>query len=251
MTTVTPQPLKTGLTLWALGLVGIASLLTTTFPLTNLPKVVLEKFTPEQLQLLMLVNPTLFLIIAVVVGSLLYRKVNLKLVDKEKLTAPNAVGYVFKTSILPGIVAGLLILGVVWVFQQLTPSEMAKLNGADTSISPLARFLYGGITEEILLRFGLMTLFVWAASRLFHTQKPIVYWVGIILSALLFGAGHLPALKLLVPDPSATLTLYIILGNSVAGVVFGWIYWRYGLVLAMIAHAAAHVVLLTSELIAG
>lgn len=247
MTTVISPPLKTGLILWGLGLAGIASLLTTHFPLTNLPRAVLEKFSPGQLQVLMLVNPTLFLILAVIVGSLLYRTVHLTLVPTELITPAKAVRYSMSYGVIPGIGAGLLILSVATMFQYLIPAEMAALNGADTTISPLARFLYGGITEEIVLRFGLMTLFVWTFGKLVRTHRPVIYWLGISGSALLFGAGHLPALHLIVPHPSGALVLYIILGNAVAGLVFGWAYWRYGLVMAMIAHVVSHIILLVSD----
>jgi membrane protease YdiL (CAAX protease family) len=58
-----------------------------------------------------------------------------------------------------------------------------------------SRLLYGGITEELLLRWGLMTLLVWAGWRIFERGRgkpPAVYFVGaIIISAIIFGLGCL------------------------------------------------------------
>ena len=43
------------------------------------------------------------------------------------------------------------------------------------------------------------------------------------------------------------LLLYIILGNSVGGIIFGWIYWKKGLESAMIAHIFAHILMILGE----
>ena len=239
-------PTRTGLLLFGAGLIGVASLLTVHFPTNNLPKEVIEKFSPAQLRLLMLVNPLLLLIVSVVVGSLLHHKVGLVVLRRTDFRRDAALSNLLLNGIAPGIAAGLLILGVVFVFQHLIPDELARL-GNDADLTALARFLYGGITEEIMIRFGLMTLFVWLLQTVFRTQTPVVYWSAIVGAALLFGAGHLPAMHLLVANPSTMLVLYIILANALAGIVFGWVYWRHGLVFAMIAHAIAHVVLLLNE----
>jgi len=36
--------------------------------------------------------------------------------------------------------------------------------------------------------------------------------------------------------------LFVIVANTAFGVLFGYLYWRYGLEAAMIAHGTAHVV---------
>jgi hypothetical protein len=38
---------------------------------------------------------------------------------------------------------------------------------------------------------------------------------------------------------------WVLGANGLVGVVFGWLYWRYGLLAAMIAHFSADVVLHT------
>lgn len=248
MTQSAPSPTRTGLTLFLAGLLGVASLLTVHFPTTNLPKQVLEKFSPDQLRLLMLVNPLLLLIVSVIVGSLLYRRVELFILRRADFRPNIVAANVLLNGMVPGVVAGLLIIGVVLLFRQLIPNELAML-GKDTDLTPVARFMYGGITEEILVRFGLMTLFVWLLNKVSRSLSGAVYWIAIVGAALLFGAGHLPAMRLMVAQPSAMLVSYIMLANTLAGIVFGWVYWRHGLVFAMIAHATAHVILLISELV--
>jgi membrane protease YdiL (CAAX protease family) len=40
---------------------------------------------------------------------------------------------------------------------------------------------------------------------------------------------------------------YVIIGNSVGGLVFGWLYWKKGLESAFIAHIFAHVAMVIIE----
>ena len=67
--------------------------------------------------------------------------------------------------------------------------------------------------------------------------------LGIILgAALLFGAGHLPAAAQVWPL-DAIVVARVLLLNALAGVVFGWLYWKRGLEVAMLAHFSADLVL--------
>jgi membrane protease YdiL (CAAX protease family) len=66
---------------------------------------------------------------------------------------------------------------------------------------------------------------------------------AIVFSAVLFGVGHLSAAAaFLAGNLTAPVVVFVIVGNSVPGVMFGYLYWRHGIEAAMMAHAAAHVV---------
>ena len=108
----------------------------------------------------------------------------------------------------------------------------------------LTRLLYGGVTEELLTRWGLMSFFVWVAWRIARRPGAVprwCYWAGALVAALLFAAGHVPLLTHLVPGASAWLIAAVMIGNTVPGLIFGWLFWRRGLESAIIAHGAAHV----------
>lgn len=106
------------------------------------------------------------------------------------------------------------------------------------------RFLYGGITEELLMRFGLMTTTVfvgwYVTGRKGIGPSTLIMWTAIVVSALLFGVGHLPALAQQV-ELTPLLIVRTILLNAILGLAFGWLYWRRSLEAAMVAHVAAHV----------
>lgn len=106
--------------------------------------------------------------------------------------------------------------------------------------------IQAGINEEIWLRLGVMTLLAWLAVKLLgHTQVSAgVVWTSNLLAALAFGAAHLPLAATLgaVTWPDIA---WVLGANGLVGLVFGWLYWRYGLLAAMIAHFSADVVLHT------
>ena len=126
------------------------------------------------------------------------------------------------------------------------PQEFVELS-KEIKPSLASRFLYGGLTEEILTRFGIMTFVVWLLFEITKKKENWMYWVGISVAALLFAAGHLPIAFQSLGTPSLGVILYIIIGNSLGGIIFGWLYWKKGLETAMLAHIMTHVVMLLVE----
>ena len=96
----------------------------------------------------------------------------------------------------------------------------------------IAGLLVGGVIEEVMM-------------RLFCKYKidiPVrVFAAANIISALLFAAGHLPgtmAMTTLTP----LLLFRCFLFNGGLGLCFGWLYRKYGIGYAMIAHGFAHLI---------
>ena len=67
-------------------------------------------------------------------------------------------------------------------------------------------------------------------------------WLAIVLAAIIFGIGHLPAV-LAITTPTTLLIARIIILNAIGGIIFGWLYWKKGLESAMISHFSADIVL--------
>jgi hypothetical protein len=240
-----------GLSLFFLGLMGMLSMLTVDFPMPEeMQSILEEKFTPSQIQWLILINPTIIMLIAVIVGTLLYQKVNLSVPILEKMVGLKEDSpqnrEILIYGILGGLLTGIVLTTLGLLGRGLVPSEFEQL-GEALQITLAARFLYGGITEEILMRFGLMTLLVWIAAKIFTGIKPSVYWAGIILAALLFALGHFPIVFQSIDNPSSIMLAYVLIGNSLGGLVFGWLYWKKGLESAFLAHVFAHVAMVILE----
>tara|TARA_R110001583_G_scaffold33438_4_gene112921 strand:- start:12128 stop:12928 length:801 start_codon:yes stop_codon:yes gene_type:complete len=239
------KKITTGVILFILGVIGILSLLTMN---VYLPEVILEEireqFSLEQLKLLLLINPSISLIVATIVGFVLYDKTCLKVPMIEKITGRNEeklnILDILKFGIIGGVLAGIVLVLMELIFKANLSKEF--LESKEQFRPTLAvKLLYGGLTEEIVFRFGLMTFFVWVLSQLIKSTKPYVLWLSIIISAVIFALSHLPIALMALPSSSSNLLTYIVLANSVGGVVFGWLYWKKGLESAFIAHAFAHI----------
>lgn len=234
---------KLGLTLFGIGFLGILTMLTVTLPFDHLPPEVLEIFSPQELQLLSLINPIILLLIAVVVGTILFDKVKLSVPTISSLfrkgEAPIAFLEQTKYGVILGLLTGLLSLVISIIFSSLSPHEFALL-GENIDLTLIARIGYGGFTEELLMRFGLMTLVVWIVYKINKKLTPFTYWTGIIIATLIFAIGHFPLAYSTITHPTVTLLAYILIGNSIAGIFFGWLYWKKGLEAAIIGHIFTH-----------
>jgi len=237
------------------GIVGVASLLLSDLPLDNIPAEVKEQISMETLKFIVLVNPAILVIIAATVGIFLYDKVTLsvplltKLIDKTN-TVAFSIKRIIGEGIVWGVFAGVAIVAVPYFFKSYLP-EVLFQSSDSLKLNLLTRLLYGGVTEEILCRFGLMTFIVWLLYKIFKQLNAAIYWIGIVLAAVLFGIGHLPVAQQLVGEMTFAVYTYIILANSIAGVFFGYAYWKRGLECAIIAHALAHVTMLGLGWIGG
>jgi len=141
----------------------------------------------------------------------------------------------------PHFFAGLIVgiaLGIAGSIQNTLPKGAlgAGLDNPST-FEYLLRCLSAAITEEILFRLGLVTLFVWLIRKIVKdpAQYVLALWIGNLISALLFAGAHLPNL-LAFGSASSNLMLAIMIFSIAAGLVMGWLYVRYGLISAMIAH---------------
>lgn len=148
------------------------------------------------------------------------------------------------------IKAALAGVGVGFFIQALDAlyfaDRLEALNGyqPESSLSAmLGGVLYGGVGEEVLIRLFLMTLIVWTVTKLKRGAAPsnMVYIVAILISSLVFAIGHLPANLNFFGELSTMVVFRALLLNGVGGILFGWLYWKHGLVLAIFAHMIAHI----------
>jgi len=104
--------------------------------------------------------------------------------------------------------------------------------------------LYEGITEEIIMRWGLMSVIVWLASRVFAglswwaSQRAL--WLGLGVAACLFAVAHLPVLLATNVEITPALATRTVGLNFVLGLIFGWLFASRSLESAILAHIGLH-----------
>ena len=237
--------LRLGLALWAAGMAGSVAI--TTMVLPQLLEQV-QASLPAPLWVISiasLAQSALLLALAAWAGVRLTPSVGLRAPAFEALVTGRSVGPALRPQLLPGLIAG--VLGGISLFAafRYAPDAVVQLQER-FAIPILARVLYGGITEELLLRWGLMTALTWSAWRFLQLRRGPVrasfVWLAIAVSALIFAAGHLPAASILLGAMDAAVVVFVIGVNTAYGLLFGYLFWRHGLESAMIAHALAHAV---------
>lgn len=208
---------------------------------------------PALLKLVSIIQPAVLLTLAVLVGVWLAERVGLHAPAAE--AAARGIGFFekLKPQIVPGVLAGLasgIAIVLTWIVAKpfLSTEFVSRAQEFNKFIPAAVRLLYGGFTEELLLRWGVMTFLVWSAWRLLQKGKGApraVYFVGaIITSAVIFGIGHLPIASALAGGLTAPIVIYVVTGNSIFGIVAGFLYWKKGLEAAFLAHMSAHLVLI-------
>ena len=235
--------LRLGVALWALAMTGVVAL-----SLTVLSQLLAK--APQQIPVnvaiaVSMLQSAVLLALAVWLGVRLSRQVGLSAPLVEALLARSGAANILKHQALPATTVGVAV-GLLLIY--LAGAAPAQLESLATQIHiPLAsKLLYGGITEEVLMRWGLMSLLVWLPWRFLQKRlgppRSAYFIVGAGVAAVLFGVGHLPAVVAMGAELTAPIVAYIIVGNTIPGLLFGVLYWRWGLEAAVLAHALAHVI---------
>jgi hypothetical protein len=144
------------------------------------------------------------------------------------------------------VIGGLcLILPDLWFFGNYEPMIRESYAVKPTVPYLLATVTYGAVIEEVMLRLFMMSLIAFLLHKLFERGKTetsvAVLIAANMISALLFAAEHLPATDMLFGlTPMIVVRCFLLNGGF--GLLFGWLYRKYGLQYAMIAHGGCHVV---------
>lgn len=198
----------------------------------------------ETYQLATAIQGAVLVLIAALVGAVLAPKVGLAAPAIFAIARSGGVLEALRPQLVPGFVGGCIGAAVILGFYALAPGALIAIQ-PETPMPLPVRVLYGGITEEVLIRWGLMSAMVWAGWRVLNRDMQLpssgVMWVAIVLSALVFGVSHLPSVAQSLPALSVYVAAYITIGNALFGVVAGYLFWRYGLEAAIVAHVSAHV----------
>ena len=236
------QPLRLGLLLWGCSMVGAVVVTLTVLPSVLGDEVPVPFWVVASASL---AQTGVLLAVATWVGVRLAPKVGLRAPVFTTWAARRPVRPLLRALWRPALLWGFISGTLLYAAYAFAPPEVVALQERFTP-PLLARVLYGGIAEEVLLRWGVMTFTVWAGWRLLQRRGGApsagIVWAAITVSALLFGLSHLPAAAALIGTMTPGIALYIVLANAAFGVFFGYLFWRRGLEASMAAHGLGHVV---------
>jgi membrane protease YdiL (CAAX protease family) len=153
------------------------------------------------------------------------------------------------SAVRSGLLTGLGVSAILLPAILLLATRLPNLPFVIAARVPVwKRFLvcfYGGVYEEILARLFLLSLFAWLFNRSWRRPGHPgsgAFWAANVIVAVLFGLGHLPSASLVMSITPLVVGAALLL-NGIAALAFGWLYRKYNLEAAIIAHFTADFVL--------
>ena len=167
-------------------------------------------------------------------GIRISKKLDFKIIPSNKFIVP---------SIVSGLAVGLTLkLLDQFIFKNHANIFLTAIPNVDLLYRVLASF-YGAINEEVLLRLFAVSLVVLFLQKFTKLSKKIAIILSIVFCALLFAAGHLSMLYKIATAPNTYDIIRVMMLNGLAGIAFGLLYWRYGLIASMLSHFIADLVI--------
>ena len=225
------------------GLIGgftIGLYLLDSYPEVMVQELLAQGMTPLLLALVTAVQSALYGLFLGAAGIWLGKKIGLWK-DECSITRKPLL-WAIAISLVGGMV---LILPDILFFGKHIPAVAASYATKPTVPYLIGMVAYGGVIEEVMLRLFCMSGIAFILWKVFDrkAEKPAagLLIAANIIAALLFAAGHLPTTFVMLGD-SALIIFRCFLLNGVFGLAFGWLYRKYGLRYAMIAHGGCHIV---------
>ena len=130
---------------------------------------------------------------------------------------------------LAGVAVGLVVLVQTLILATFDPDlrhRYAVFVG-EPWWPPLLRAFSAGVIEEVIFRYiGMAAVALIAFRRLGNAGR--AYRIALMSTAIVFGVLHLPGLTV--------AGLVVVLVNTAAALLYGWIYWHWGVQYAILAH---------------
>ena len=233
------QARRMGLCLWLMGMPGVISL-AWLLPSSWLGSLAME---PSEHWARVLVAVVMSLALAVWLGVMLGSKVGLGTPLFTAAVQGRTPWRGIRFLSLPGVAGG--VMGAAWLvtLAMLWPESLSVIDPV-YNLPWLPKILYGGITGELLMRFGTLSLVMWLLWKAFGNGRNLpgwkLGWAAVILAAVIDAAIPAYFAWTLVQSMPAVALLPVVMCEVIYGLLAGMLFWRYGLESAMLAHVLAY-----------
>ena len=134
-----------------------------------------------------------------------------------------------------GVAFGVANLGANYGMAALDSAIYEQMVARWSRFSSLSAVVKGPIMEEIIFRLGLLSGLAWLTAR-FTDSPRTIFHVALGVSALTFGIAHIFFGGVAGP----IYMMGMVVKSSIAGLLLGWVFWRWGLPCSIICHGAAN-----------
>ena len=235
------QALRLGFWLWLLGMPGVVSLVWM-IPPTWLGALALES-SDDWARAIVAAGMSLVLAAAVWLGVILGTQVGLGTPLLTAAMQGRTPWRGIRFLSLPGVAGG--IIGAAWLvtLAMLWPESLSVIDPV-YNLPWLSKILYGGITAELLMRFGMQSLVMWLLWKVSGDGKKLpgwkLGWMAVILTAMLDAAIPVYFASVLAHGMAITALVPLAVCEMAYGLLAGVLFWRYGLESAMLAHVLTY-----------
>lgn len=139
-------------------------------------------------------------------------------------------------SLAAGGVLGVLNLMANYGLASLDPAVHERMVAQWTALTSWSVMVSAPMVEEIGFRLFLMGGTAWLVSQVTQNRR-VAFVAALGVSACVFGLAHLMR-----PPSGVVHAAGVVLKNSAAGVLLGWIFWRLGLPYSIVCHGTANAV---------
>lgn len=239
------EHLHFSLFLFFLGNIGISSLLLMPFNYSLLPEEAIveltKRFSEFQLRIMTTLNPLILLVVSIVIGLFVYRKDSSRSYI-QSLFFKNRSHTSLGNTVLSGIAYGIVISIVITILYYFLRENknILILESTSPNLPIITKILYGGITEEIIVRWGWLSLVYVVLLKLIKTDKYSKVF-AIVISSFLFGLGHLGNILFMENIDLLFVITYIVTFNFLIGIPLGYLFLQKNIEASMIAHATFHI----------
>ena len=204
----------------------------------------------ETLVAIAVAQQVVLLLVTITLGLLATRKIGIRLPVFDALARREPIFPHFerfwKPAVMWGGGLGAVVLGLTFAFEPHMPENFLALQEEMIWWEGLLASFYGGFNEEVLTRLFLLGVIAFVLKFFFarSAQEPpvAIFWAANVFAALAFGALHLGPVAGVI-DITPVVIVYALLLNGILGLSFGWLFWKFGLAAAMLAHFSTDIVL--------
>ena len=163
--------------------------------------------------------------------------VSLLKIEPSHLVITDILLPVFMYTIIGLFIFLILFYGLLALFT--TQENMQILKKMRHAIGLDGCMLYS-VVDEVMARWGILNVLIFFGF-IFSGQRSIqIIWLAIILSSLMYTLLQLPAYLASGCKSSRAFVYALVILQSWQSIIFGYIFWQYGLLAAIVAHMLFH-----------
>lgn len=159
------------------------------------------------------------------------------------LTTEFNLNLILKFGLIFGLICsvGNILMYYFYLVKTISNKDYLAIEKHYHNTGIFSRLFYGGFFEEIIFRWGIMSLLLWLLQLIVEPLNSTTVVIAICISSILFTLVHLPSIKMVSSEPKPSMYIYTILVNIWVGIFTGWAFIEAGIFSAIIVHILFHI----------